>query len=104
MTSPPRRTYRRDTSMIFGQQEMSQMPKASRANASQVKDFGIAEDRSEELGGYTVNFVSVLADHDLGPMLAGLPGGPLSLSALGLCGQGRADRPLRRPRGSHRCR
>ena len=50
------------------------MPKASRANASQVKDFGIAEDRSEERGGYTVNFVSVLADHDLGPMLAGLPG------------------------------
>ena len=78
MTSPPRRTYRRDTSMIFGQQEMSQMPKTSRANASQVKDFGIAEDRSEELGGYTVNFVSILADHDLGPMLAGLPGGHCS--------------------------
>ena len=74
MTSPPRRTYRRDTSMIFGQQEMSQMPKASRANASQVKDFGIAEDRSEELGGYTVNFVSILADHDLGPMLPGCLG------------------------------
>ena len=55
MTSPPRRTYRRDTSMIFGQHEMSQIPKASRANASQVKDFGIAEDRSEELGGYPIS-------------------------------------------------
>ena len=54
------------------------MPKASRANASQVKDFGIAEDRSEELGGYTVNCVSILADHDLGSMLAGLPGGHCS--------------------------
>ena len=103
MTRPPRRTYRRDISMIFGQQEMSQMPKASRANASQVKDFGIAEDRSEELGGYTVNFVSILADHDLGPMRRAA-WGPLFLSALGLCGQGRADRPLRRPSGSHRCR
>ena len=49
----PWRTYRRDTSMIFGQQEMSQIPKPSRANASQVKDFGIAEDRSEEIGGYS---------------------------------------------------
>ena len=74
MTRPPRRTYRRDTSMIFGQQEMSQMPKASRANASQVKDFGIVEDRSEELGGYTVNFVSILADHDLGPCSPGCLG------------------------------
>jgi mannose-6-phosphate isomerase-like protein (cupin superfamily) len=64
--------------MIFGHQEMSQMPKTSRANASQVKDFGIAEDRSEDLGGYTANFVSILTDHDLGPMLAGLPGGHCS--------------------------
>ena len=74
----PWRTYRRDTSMIFGQQEMSQIPKPSRANASQVKDFGIAEDRSEEIGGYTVSFVSILAGHDLGLMLAGLPGGRCS--------------------------
>ena len=50
------------------------MPKSSRANVSQVKDFGVAEDRSEELGGYTVNFVSILADYDLGPMLSGLFG------------------------------
>jgi glyoxylate utilization-related uncharacterized protein len=54
------------------------MPKASRDSVSQVKNFGIAEDRTEDLGGYTVNFVSILADHDLGPMLAGLPGGHCS--------------------------
>src|SRR5258707_2711452 len=54
---------------------MSQMPTASRDSVSQVEDFGIAVDRSEELGGYTVNFVTILADHDLRPMLAGLPGG-----------------------------
>jgi mannose-6-phosphate isomerase-like protein (cupin superfamily) len=57
---------------------MSQMPKASKESISQVKDFGVAEDRTEDLGGYTVNFVSILQDHDLGPMLAGLPGGHCS--------------------------
>ena len=51
------------------------MPKISRDNASQVRDFGVAEDRSEDLDGYTVNFVSIRTDHDLGPMLAKLPGG-----------------------------
>jgi mannose-6-phosphate isomerase-like protein (cupin superfamily) len=54
------------------------MPKASRDSVSQVKNFGIAEDRTEDLDGYTVNFVSILTDHDLGPMLAGLPGGHCS--------------------------
>ena len=78
MTSLPRRTYRHGITVIIGQEEMSQMPKASRDSVSQVKDFGVAKDRSEDLGGYTVNFVSILADHDLGPMLAGLPGGHCS--------------------------
>jgi hypothetical protein len=54
---------------------MSQMAKAARDSVSQVKNFGIAEDRTEDLGGYTVNFVTILQDHDLGPLLAGLPGG-----------------------------
>jgi hypothetical protein len=54
---------------------MSQMPKTSRDSVSLVRDFGVAEDRSEDLGGYTVNFVSIRADHDLAALLAGLPGG-----------------------------
>jgi hypothetical protein len=54
---------------------MSQMPKASKESVTQVKDFGVAVDRTEELGDYTVNFVSILKDHDLAPMLSGLPGG-----------------------------
>jgi hypothetical protein len=54
---------------------MSRMPKVSKESATQVKDFGVAENRSEEFGGYTVNFVSIRQSHDLGPMLAGLPGG-----------------------------
>jgi hypothetical protein len=54
---------------------MSPMPKASKESVTQVKDFGVAEDRTEDLGDYTVNFVSILKDHDLAPMLSGLPDG-----------------------------
>ena len=65
------------------------MPKASRESISQVKDFGVAEDRTEDLGGYTVNFVSILKDHDLGPMLAGLPGGHCSCPHWGYVVKGK---------------
>jgi hypothetical protein len=54
---------------------MSQMPKASKESITEVKDFGVAEDRTGHLDGYTVNFVSIRQDHDLAPMLSGLPGG-----------------------------
>ena len=50
------------------------MPKVSRESASKVQDFGVAEDRTEEFDGYTVNFVTIRQDHDLAPMLKGLPG------------------------------
>jgi len=65
------------------------MPKASKESISQVKDFGVAEDRTEDLGGYTVNFVSILKDHDLGPMLAGLPGGHCSCPHWGYVVKGK---------------
>jgi hypothetical protein len=51
------------------------MPKVSKSTASAIKDFGVAEDRSEDLDGYTVNFVTIKQSHDLAPMLAALPGG-----------------------------
>ena len=51
------------------------MPKVSRDSASQVVDYGMALDHSEELDGYTVNFVTIRVDSDLTPLLAGLPGG-----------------------------
>jgi len=54
---------------------MSQMAKTSKDSASQVRDLGVAEDRTEELGGYTVNFGSIRQDQDLAPILSGLPGG-----------------------------
>jgi hypothetical protein len=57
---------------------MSQMPKASKESSTEVKDFGVAEEWTGDLDGYTVNFVSIRQDHDLAPMLSGLPGGRCS--------------------------
>src|SRR3954451_15783297 len=65
------------------------MPKVSRASASIVKDFGVAEDRSAEVDGYTINFVTIRQDHDLAPMLAGLPGGNCSCPHWGYVLKGR---------------
>jgi mannose-6-phosphate isomerase-like protein (cupin superfamily) len=50
------------------------MPKVSKESASQVRDFELAEDRSEELDGYSVSFVSIRETHDLAALLKGLPG------------------------------
>jgi hypothetical protein len=50
------------------------MGKTSKDTASKVVDHGPAEDRSEELDGYTVNFVTIRQDSDLTPLLKGLPG------------------------------
>lgn len=41
------------------------MPKVSRESASQVRDFEMTEDRTEELDGYSVSFVSIRQTHDL---------------------------------------
>ena len=51
------------------------MPTLSRQTASLVDDFGVAEDRHDDLDGYTVNFVTIRQTHSLAPMLAALPGG-----------------------------
>jgi len=48
------------------------MPRTSRETAK-IDDYGIAEDRHEELDGYTVNFVSIREDHDIAPLFKGLP-------------------------------
>jgi mannose-6-phosphate isomerase-like protein (cupin superfamily) len=49
------------------------MPKVSKDSATQVTDHGAAEDRTEELDGYTTQFVTIRQDMDLTPLLAGLP-------------------------------
>jgi hypothetical protein len=49
------------------------MPKTSRETASQVEDMGVLESRSEELGGYTVEFTTFRQDADGTPFFKGLP-------------------------------
>jgi hypothetical protein len=49
------------------------MPKASRQSASQGGDHGPVVERSEELGGYTVHFMTFREDIDHAPLLRGLP-------------------------------
>jgi len=68
---------------------MSQMPKASKESVTEVRDYGVAEDRTGKLDGYTVNFVSIRQDHDLAPMLSGLPGGRCSCPHWGYVLKGR---------------
>ena len=65
------------------------MAKASSANADKVADYGVAIDRSSELEGYTVNFVTITKTHDLAPMLASLPGGNCSCPHWGYVLKGR---------------
>lgn len=48
------------------------MPKVSRESA-EVEDVGILVDRSCELGGYTVNFLTFREDLDATPLLRGAP-------------------------------
>jgi hypothetical protein len=65
------------------------MPKVSKQEATNVKDFGVAVDRSADLDGFTVNFVTIRESHDLAPMLAGLPGGKCSCPHWGYVLEGR---------------
>jgi len=47
--------------------------KASKETASQVRDLGVLESRSEELGAYVVEFTSFREDADATPFFKGLP-------------------------------
>jgi len=49
------------------------MPKVSRETASGGGDYGPVLDQSEDLDGYTVNFLTFREDVDHGPLLKGLP-------------------------------
>ena len=49
------------------------MPKVSRETASHVEDMGVMESRSEELGGYIVEFTAFREDADATPLFKGLP-------------------------------
>jgi hypothetical protein len=49
------------------------MPKVSHDSATQGGDYGSVEDRSDQVDGYTVNFVTFREDVDATPLLKGLP-------------------------------
>ena len=49
------------------------MAKISKESATQGADHGPVVDRSDQLDGYTVNFVSFREDIDATPLLKGLP-------------------------------
>jgi hypothetical protein len=49
------------------------MPKVSKESAAEHHDHGPVEEWSEDIDGYTVNFVSFGVDIDSTPMLKGLP-------------------------------
>src|SRR5919197_3159065 len=49
------------------------MPKVSKGTATGGGEFGPVTDRSEQLEGYTVNFVEFHADIDATALLKGLP-------------------------------
>ena len=49
------------------------MPKVSKDSATGGGDFGPVSDRSQEVAGYTVNFVTFHEDIDATPLLRGLP-------------------------------
>ena len=65
------------------------MAKAAKETTPTTMDFEVAEDRSCELEGYTVNFVTIRRDHDLAPMLAVLPGGVCRCPHWGVVSKGR---------------
>ena len=51
------------------------MSTVSKSTATNVEKFPVAEDRSSDIDGYNVSFVTILETHSLAQMLAPLPGG-----------------------------
>jgi len=64
------------------------MGKVSRETAT-VQDFGLGEEWTQDVEGYTINFVNIREGHDLAPMLASLPGGNCSCPHWGYVLKGR---------------
>jgi hypothetical protein len=65
------------------------MAKAARDTTPVTMDVDVAEDRSCDLEGYTVNFVRIKQDHDLAPILATLPTGRCECPHWGYVFRGR---------------
>lgn len=49
------------------------MPSVSRNRIAEVDDWGVVEDRHEDVDGTTIQFVTIREDVDSSPLLRGLP-------------------------------
>ena len=65
------------------------MAKVSRTSADNVKDFGVAEDRTTTADGYTMGFTTIRESSDLAFAFAELPGGHCSCPHWGYVFKGR---------------
>jgi len=65
------------------------MSKVSKDTTDNVVEFPPAIDRSSDVDGYTINFVTIKETHSLAPMLATLPGGHCSCPHWGYLLSGR---------------
>jgi hypothetical protein len=65
------------------------MSKASKQSTPITTDMEVVEDRTCDLDGFTVNFVTIRTDFDLAPMLASLPEGKCQCPHWGVLTKGR---------------
>jgi mannose-6-phosphate isomerase-like protein (cupin superfamily) len=79
----------RDPLTATDRSEEDTVPTVSKTTTDKVIEFPVAEDRSSDLDGYTVNFVDIKETHSLAPMLATLPGGHCSCPHWGYVFKGR---------------
>jgi hypothetical protein len=76
------------------------MPSISRERIAQVNDYGVVEERVEDVEGTTIQFLTFREDVDSSPLMKGLPDDRCHCPALGLRLHGHGDlRSGRRPRG-----
>ena len=76
------------------------MPKTSKATAPDGQEFPVGHERTDQLDGYTVGFVTLDEAHDLAPMLAVLPTGRCECPHWGYVTKGRSPCPM--PTGRRR--
>jgi hypothetical protein len=49
------------------------MPSVARDRIAEIDDYGVVEDRHEDVEGITIQFVAIREDVDAAPLLRGLP-------------------------------
>ena len=65
------------------------MPSVSRDRIAEVRDYGVVEERTEEVDGTTISFMTVREDVDSSSLLRGLPGDRCTCPHFGYVFSGR---------------